>query len=618
MKTMKIKYLNSLLILFSLFCLINSLKPLEFTDDNITDISKGYKRISPKDVSYTYLAILSSNDLLGHFYPEEINYSGNKYSLGGLDYLSKYIEIMKEEFDNRFLYFDAGDMLNGGLESELTNGEIMTESLNLMQCKATTFGLHDFDKSREFLEEKISKSEFPYLSTNIYDNKKKTKNAFGNNHLTSKVFSLNVTNVYKENVILKIGIIGLAKNLEKKDIKGTGFDDISFLAYKSSLIEEAQKLREVENCTAVLLLANVGIDCDGDGIMKLNMYTSSSEQNLCKNDNELYPLLSSLDAGIIDAVITGQSNKQVHHWVKNIPIVSSINNGLYANILYLPFKWDKTKQIFTLSSNKVAIEGPIPICEKIFNKTLNCEFINPSSVEQYFPTMNYKFHDKLIEKSSMLSTVHEKYDNIWEPNREEICEIKGTDDILIVENNGDFYLGNILTEIQTRMTGAEISVFNTKLLSGTWNPGFLPKYKINNLINIKSKLCTFSMNGNEIIKMMSILQSGEDKYYSTNGLKQIMSKDENNNYYLTHVKYFDGFKEEELNTEKEYTISAIEELIVKGKSDFRNILSWYKPRNLNCDYGDFVELVENYLKAQKVVDVRKYKDDKNPKIKFLL
>jgi hypothetical protein len=126
----------------------------------------------------------------------------------------------------------------------------------------------------------------------------------------------------------------------------------------------------------------VGIDCDGDGIMKLNMYTSSSEQNLCKNDNELYPLLSSLDAGIIDAVITGQSNKQVHHWVKNIPIVSSINNGLYANILYLPFKWDKTKQIFTLSSNKVAIEGPIPICEKIFNKTLNCEFINPSSVEQ--------------------------------------------------------------------------------------------------------------------------------------------------------------------------------------------------------------------------------------------
>ena len=75
---------------------------------------------------------------------------------------------MKEEFDNRFIYLDAGDLLKGSLESEITNGEIMTESLNLMQCKATTFGLHEFDNSRQFLEEKISKSEFPYLSNNIY------------------------------------------------------------------------------------------------------------------------------------------------------------------------------------------------------------------------------------------------------------------------------------------------------------------------------------------------------------------------------------------------------------------------------------------------------------------
>ena len=53
------------------------------------------------------------------------------------------------------------------------------------------------------------------------------------------------------------------------------------------------------------------------------------------------------------------------------------------------------------------------------------------------------------------------------------------------------------------------------------------------------------------------------------------------------------------------------------KSDFKNILSWYQAKNLKCDYGDISELVENYLKALKIVDVRKYKDEKNPKIKFL-
>ena len=607
------KYLISLLFLS---CFISS--NLKEINEDIIDISSGYTHPSPTDRSYTYVAILTSNDLHGHFYPEDISISNNDYTRGGFDYLAKYIEIMQEEYQNRFIYFDAGDLFKGGLESDISNGEIMTEALNLMQCQATTFGLHEFDYSRQFLEDKISKSNFPYLSTNIYDNKKKTKNAFGANHLTSKVFTLNVTNTYKEEVQLKIGVVGLAKNLEKNDIKGEGYDDITFIPYRSALTEEAIRLRQEENCNAVLLLANVGIDCGDVKTMNLNIYNSASTQDLCSDENELYQLLSSLDAGTFDAVITGQSHKQVHHWVYGIPIVSNKDKGLYTSILYLAFTWSKSKQRFDISKNKVAIEGPIPICEKIFNKTRNCEIIKPSISDQYFPTLEYQFHGTKMEKSTNLTSIHDKYDNSWKPLQEKICEITGTDEILTLENNGDFYLGNILSEIQSRITGSGISVFNTKLLSDTWNPGQLPKYKINTLINFKSNLCTFTMNGNELIKMMSLLQNGEDKYYCTNGLKQIMSKDENNKYYLSHLKYFDGFKEEEIIPDKDYTVSAIEELIVKGKSDFRDVLSWYTPKNLKCDYGDFADIVENYLKAVKTLDVGKFKDVNNPKIKFIL
>ena len=607
------KYLIPLLFIISII----SSNSNELNDDLI-DISSGYTHVSPTDRSYTYVAILSSNDLHGHFYPEELNFEGNEYSRGGLDYLSKYIEIMREEFDNRFIYLDAGDLFKGGLESDLTKGEIMTEALNLMQCQATTFGLHEFDYSREFLEDKISKASFPYLSTNIFDNKKQTKNAFGANHLTNKIFELNVTNTYSEKVILKIGVVGLAKHLEKSDITGTGFEDIKFLSYKTELIEEATKLREA-GCNAVVLLANIGIECGNSQTTKLGMYNSATQQGTCDTDTELYQLLLSLDENLIDAVITGQSHKEVHHFItNNIPVMSSVDKGLYANIMYLAFKWNKKNSTFEIAKNKNSIEGPIPICEKIFNKTNNCEFIKPSLAADYFPTVEYLFHSKKIEKTATLSPIHDKYDKDWEPYKEKICNIIGTDDILTIDNNGDFYLGNILTEIQTRLTGSQISIFNTKLLTDTWNPGSLPKYKISSLITFKSKLCTFSMTGNEVIKMMSILQSGEDKYYATNGLKQIMSKDENNMFYLSHVKYFDGYKEEEIIPDKDYSISAIEELIVNGKSDFRNVLSWYKQKELNCDYGDIKDLIETYLKAQKSLDVRKYKDDSNPKIKFIL
>ena len=615
-------YLISLLIISS-FLTIYSLE----SNDDLIDISSGYTHINPKDKSYVYIAILSTNDLHGHFFPEDIEFSENAYTRGGMDYLEKYIDIIRNEFKSRFIYLDAGDLFKGGLESQLTDGDIMTESLNLMQCKATTFGLHEFDYSREFLENKIKQASFPYLSTNIYDNVKKTKNAFGDNHLTSKIYTINISDSeYVQNIpeeeknddqnIIKIGIVGLAKNLDKNDITGTGFDDIVFLSYKNELTEEATKLRK-EGCHAVLLLANIGLDC-GDNTMKLNMYKSNSKQDLCDTDSELYQLLLSIDSSIIDGIITGQSHKEVHHWINDKPIISSVDKGLYANILYLQFKWDKTKEIYKVNPKQSAIEGPIPICEKIFNKTNNCELIKPSEVEEYFPTLEYQFHGIKMEKTDTFSPIHNKYDSAWEYYKEKICDIVGTEEILNIENNGDFYIGNILTEIQNRMTGSQISIFDAKLLSDTWNPGKLPKYKISSLITTQSKLCSFSMKGKELLKMMSILQSGEDKYYATSGLKQIMSKDENNQFYLSQVKYFDGYKEEEIIPDKDYTISAIEELIVNGKGDFKNVLSWYKPQELNCDYGSIQELIEIYLKAQKTVDVRKYKDENNPKIKFIL
>ena len=505
----------------------------------------------------------------------------------------------------------------------------MTESLNLMQCKAATFGDHEFDYSREFLEDKISKSTFPYLATNIYDSKKKTKQAFGENHLTSKTYIFNVTNsnLYKKqtktdnsNTLpdqIKIGIIGLSKGMKLNEIKGEGYDDITFLSYRNELIGEAKRLREEEGCLAVLLLAHIGISCGTEKGMNLNMFTSKSEQELCDSEDELYKLVISLDANTIDGIITGHNHHQVHHWVSDIPIIASIDQGFYANILYIPFKWSSAKQIYELYKTKVQIEGPIPICDKIFTGTKKCDVVKPSKIEEYLPLVNYKFHGVKIEKDNTLDSIHEKYDEQFETYQEQICDIVGTEEILEISENGDFYIGNIITEIQRRITGADISLIGYDFMKTYWNPGKLPKYKISNLIPFKSNLCTFVMKGIDIKRMMNILQTSGVKYFPTSGIKQTISKNENGEYYLSDIKLFDGYKETELISEKEYVVSAIEYLIKDGGSYFNNILKWYKPQDLNCEYGDIRDIVEKYLKAQKVVDVTKYKDTKNPKIKFI-
>ena len=583
-------------------------------DEDLIDISDGYERINPDDPDYFYVPLFCSSDIHGHFYPEEFDVREISYTKGGLDYLAKYINIIKEEFQNQFLYLDAGDLFQGGTESTITKGEIMMDYFNLINLNASTFGNHEYDESREFLEQKVSEAKFPFLATNVYDIVKKTKNAFGENHITSKIFTFKVPNKNEEEAKIKIGVVGLSMNMPKNQISGEGFDNIKFLSYKDELVQESKKLRNENGVNAVVLLSHIGIGCGQGNNLTLNMYKPTDEQESCNQGSDLYALINSIDEGVIDAVVTGHSHREVHHWIRNIPIVSPINYGAYANIIYLPFD---RKNNYKFVRDEARIEGPLPICEKIFKQNYKCEFIKADEIEDYLPLVEYKFHDVKIEKDPILQPVHDKYDEIYNVYNEKICNIIGTDDAMIVVANGSFYVGNLMADVQNVITGSEISIVSYGNLRTTWNPGKLPRYKLQDMLPYGNNICSFTMNGNELKKAMKILQTGRKKYYPTSGLKQIMAKDEKGEYYLADIKLFDGYKESEIKSDQDYLVSANNYLIEEAGDDFYNILPWYKPRNLKCDYGKELDLTEKYLKKQGTIDVRNYMDPNNPRIRFI-
>jgi len=586
-------------------------------DEELIDISDEYERINPENPDYFYIPIFCSSDIHGHFYGEELEIDNISYSSGGLDYMAKYINIIKDEFQNKFLYLDAGDLFQGGAESTITNGEIILDYFNLINLNGSTFGNHEYDENRSFLEQKVRDAKFPFLATNVYDKIKSTKKAFGQNHITSQIYTFSVPNNDKnkknEEVEIKIGVVGLSMNMLENQISGQGYEGIMFLNYKEELVAESNKLRIEGNVNAVVLLSHIGIGCGTGNNLTLNMYKPTDVQESCNKGSDLYTLINSIDEGVIDAVVTGHSHREVHHWIKNIPIVSPINNGVYANIIYLAFD---RKNNYKLKREEARIEGPLPICEKIFKQNYKCESIKEKEKDDYLPLVEYKFHNVKIEKDPILQPIHDKYDDIYNDLNEKICTIVGTDEPLTVVNNGSFYVGNIIADIQNVVTGSEISVVSYGNLRATWNPGKLPRYKIQDMLPFGNNFCSFIMNGKEIKRMMKIIQNGRKKYYPTSGLKQIMVKDKNGEYYLAEIKLFDGYQEKELLEDQEYKISSNQYLIVEGGDDFYKVLSWYKPRNLTCEYGLDVELTENYLKRQNVINVQKFMDENNPRIRF--
>ena len=580
-------------------------------NDNLIEIAN-YERINPEDENYFYIPIIGSSDIHGHFYPEEVEINNISYKKGGLDYLAKYINIIREEFHNNTLYLDAGDIFKGGTESTLTNGDIILEYLNLMNADAVCFGNHEYDYDRKFLEDKIKNAKFPFLGTNIYDTIKGNKKAFGDNHLTSKIFTFKVPE--NENIEIKIGVIGLSISRTEYQLSGKGYDGITFLDYKNELTSEANFLRKNNKLNAVILLSHIGIECGDKNNLTLNMFKPSDELGECNKDSDLYNLLFELDKGTIDAVVTGHSHWENHIFVNDIPIISPINNGLYSNILYLAFN---RKNGYKLEKEKVRIEGPLPICEKIFEKSLKCESVKINEIDKYLPLVEYKFHDVKIEKEPILKPIHDKYDDMYKNFSEIICTLIGSDHTLSIEKNGSYYIGNLVAEIQKSFTGADISISSYGNLRGELSPGKIALFRVKDLIPYKNELCTFSMYGYEVKKMMKIIQSGIKKYFTTSGLKQIFAKNEKGEYFLYDIKYFDGYNEFDLIPEKEYIITANHYLIRNGGDDFSKVLLWYNPRHLNCDYGLDVDLVEKYLRDQEIVDIRKYIDDNNPRIRFI-
>ena len=125
------------------------------------------------------------------------------------------------------------------------------------------------------------------------------------------------------------------------------------------------------------------------------------------------------------------------------------------------------------------------------------------------------------------------------------------------------------------------------------------------------------MKGYEVKKMMKIIQTGRKKYYLTSGLKQLMFKNKFGEYKLGDVKYYDGYKQYDIIPYKDYLISTNNFLIVDGGDDYNKVLSWYKPNDLNCKYGEESQILENYLREIQNIDVKKYVNNDYPRIKFM-
>ena len=141
---------------------------------------------------------------------------------------------------------------------------------------------------------------------------------------------------------------------------------------------------------AVLILTSIGLNCVNEKkSLNLNMYNSTSKQPECEENSIIYKLLDKIDLDLIDGITSGDSKNDVHQWVNDIPIMSTRDKARSINIMYLPFQKIK-KNEYVLVKEKIKIEGPLPLCEKVFKNLKNCEKISKEDFKRrIFKSMGF-------------------------------------------------------------------------------------------------------------------------------------------------------------------------------------------------------------------------------------
>jgi len=624
----------SIIIAYGFFKDIKSIFMRKMSEMNgNVGLNQNYERINPHDKNYIYIPIVGTDDLHGTFFPRVNNLKiGNKtltYKTGGLEYMAKYINIIREEFgSNRVLYLDAGDFFQGGIESVLFDGEIMLDYFNLIGLNGSTVGNHEFDYSREWIESKIKKAKYKTLINNIMDNSSNKKyGALGENQEKSHIYEVNLDN----GDTIKIGVIGLSFNMknDKKMPNTWGnrdtWDNITFFSYMTELISESNKLRE-EGASAVLVLSHFGLVCNQTEAMKLDMYNKSTVQGECFRDDEdsvLYKLLDNLEPGIIDGIIGGDTHMEMHHWEKNIPMMSVPKNSRYLNIMYLPFvKGNDGK--YNLVNEQIKIEGPLPACEKIFKNSKNCELISSNEYEQVGELISYSWHGNKIEADESVRPIYEKYyERYKEYAEQKIVTFKGFDKIK-VDKSGDCILCNTYLDAIAEIKEADFAIINRGIFPEELVPSTLTRRDFYNQMPYLDKICTVNITGEELKKIVSTVQSVGKAFYPSSNLRQTIKVDNLGNKEVINIEMYKDGELTQIEDDKIYKMASSMFVLSEtsgedfAKGESYNVIHEKAINNeVECSKITIDKEMSDFFKGRGTIDLSDKIDPERPRIIIL-
>jgi 5'-nucleotidase len=335
------------------------------------------------------IVILGTNDIHGTLIStpqksrEAPGVTPVNYEFGGVAMISAYAKKLKAEHKDHFIWLDGGDQFQGSIESNSEIGKPMVDFFNASGLTASAVGNHDFDFSLAALKTRAAEARYPYLAANVRERNTGELAPFPNTS-PSQIFKVGKLNV---------GVIGLTTEETPTTTRSINVKTLTFENLKNATLRESQILRN-KGANIVLITAHAGTVCDAGGpnLVSSRVRKPTDPQGLCNDQDEMVRLLKAIPPGTVDAVVSGHTHTVVHHWIGGVPVIQGGAFGRYLNLIHLTYDWSRKK----VRLDQTRIEGPIPVCPKVFENQQDCDGTKPAPKGGRGPLVPTLFHGEVM------------------------------------------------------------------------------------------------------------------------------------------------------------------------------------------------------------------------------
>jgi len=256
------------------------------------------------------ISIVGTSDLHGH--------------LAGLPWFAGYLRNLRAARQpGAVIVVDAGDMFQGTLESNLTEGAPVVDAYNAIGYSAAAIGNHEFDfgpvgrapsptqpgdDPQGALRARAAQAHFPFLAANIVE-------AVSHRAVPWR-------NVLPSTLIdaagIKVGIVGVITTATGHSTLPANVAGLDFLPLAASITRESRRLR-ARGAKLVIAVAHEGGACQS--------FTDPDSLTSCDPRSEIFAVAARLPRRTVDAIVAGHTHQAIAQRVAGIPIIQSYSNG---------------------------------------------------------------------------------------------------------------------------------------------------------------------------------------------------------------------------------------------------------------------------------------------------